>query len=113
MGCVVALPGEHSMRSLAGDVRSGQSDIEAMSGAELVRTRKRRPHMLAFQPKSTCHVPLATPDGPRPTLTTSDAQPDVPSNESPDYLDETITGRTRPVTPQRASESRAVTNRHH
>ena len=97
-GCMVVLPRERLHRPLGGVVRSGQSDIEATSGAELVSPRERRPHMLAFQSGETHRIPSAlrtdqglsssrkTRDSPRPRRRIVGNQPD-----------ETITGRTRPA----------------
>lgn len=66
LGCVVALPEKHRHAVAGRYVRSGQSDIEAMSGAEFVRTQKRRPHMLAFQSRSSGRTLFAARTGRNP-----------------------------------------------
>jgi hypothetical protein len=94
------LPGWSSlgsaMRPLGGIVRSGQSDIEATSGAERVSTF-RRPHMFAFQSRLTHRTPFAIGTGRNPPFTRATRDSTRPDDESSNHLDETITGRTRPA----------------
>lgn len=91
------LPRERLMPPLGGVVQSGQSDIEATSGADPVSPRGRRPYMLAFQSRLAHHTPFAPRTGRKPILTTNGAQLDTARRRvvEPPRRDKSQVGRDR------------------
>jgi hypothetical protein len=93
-------------RSLGGHVRSGQSDIEATSGAELVSPRGRRPQHARVSARADSPITPHGSNGPRSALPASRSRLTA--------IQRRIAGRPRTrqpqveratgITPQRASE---------